>query len=186
MLRKTFTYENYDGVTVTRDFYFNLSKAELQLREIGSDGEWSKTLERIRMSDKGSVVIPEFEQIIAWTYGVKTPDGDSIVKNEANLELFKGCPAYSLLIEELLSTEGAAAEFIKGVLPAGMVAQAEAQGTIPGFRPGADTSRPTPPQNEQISAPQEVQAPIADTSRRALREGEAQIESAPRTDLWGG
>ena len=29
MLKKTVTYENYLGVTVTKDFYFNLNKAEL-------------------------------------------------------------------------------------------------------------------------------------------------------------
>ena len=29
MLKKTITYEDYNGNTITEDFYFNLSKAEV-------------------------------------------------------------------------------------------------------------------------------------------------------------
>ncbi len=38
MLKKTMTFETYDGEMVTEDFYFNMSKAEVAELELSLEG----------------------------------------------------------------------------------------------------------------------------------------------------
>lgn len=154
MYTKPITYTNFNGQTVTKNFYFNITKAELALRELESDGTWSETLQTIAGSNQGSVVLPEFKKILKWTYGEKSEDGESFVKSDAAWERFENSEPWSVLIMELLSNGAYAAEFINKVLPPDLAAaNLEAQ-KADGFRPGADTSRPTPPVIQATSSPQ--------------------------------
>jgi hypothetical protein len=188
MLTKSITYTNFNGDKVTRNFYFNITKAELALRELESDGNWSQTLERIQGSSKGSVVLPEFKKILKWTYGEKSEDGESFIKSEEAWARFENSEPWSELIIELLSDASAAANFINDVLPPDIAARnVEAQKTN-GFRPGADTSRPTPPVvGVPLVAPQTTENPNYGTTdapqtRREVREQESGFtrESQPR------
>ena len=47
MLKKTITYEDFNGETVSEDFFFHLSKAELVELEMSHTGGLSASLERI-------------------------------------------------------------------------------------------------------------------------------------------
>jgi hypothetical protein len=200
MLKKSITFENFDGVTVTKDYYFNITKAEIALRELESDGTWSETLEAIKNSDKGSVVLPEFRKIIQWMYGEK--DGDSFVKTDAAWERFNNSEPWSVLIMELLTNAGYAADFITAAMPADMQGQVKEAVATDGFRPGADISRPTPPVATQLPAP--VPTPVAspkaaeedegyqnwliaqkeEAEKRNAPQTDGQVTSAPRTDLF--
>jgi len=182
MLVKPITYTNFNGQQVTKDFYFNLTKAELAMRELESDGTWSETLAKISASDKGSVVMPEFRKILKWTYGEKSEDGESFFKSDEVWARFENSEPYSVLIMELLQNGGYSAEFINAILPPDIAAKNREAQAVKGFRPGANTERPTPPvaggagtpgslgvpqgqqdtapaQPVQFSAPQEVQPP---------------------------
>ena len=44
MLKKTITYNDYNGVERTEDFYFNLSKAEILEMEMGTSGGLAENL----------------------------------------------------------------------------------------------------------------------------------------------
>lgn len=145
MYTETITYVNYNGEKVTKKFYFNISKAELALRELESDGTWSETLEKIANSNKGSVVLPEFKKIIRWTYGEKSADGESFEKSDEIWNRFENSEPWSILVMKLLSDADYSAHFINSCLPADMSRKNLEASKKNGFRPGADTSRPVPP-----------------------------------------
>ena len=47
MIKKTITYNDYNGVERTEDFYFNLSEAEVMEMELGVTGGMAEMLQRI-------------------------------------------------------------------------------------------------------------------------------------------
>lgn len=156
------TYINPDDQTVTKDFYFNITKAEIALTQLESDGDWAERIGRIKGSNKGSVVIPEFKKIIEWTYGERR--GDSFVKNKEVWDLFEHSEAWSALIMMFFDQDDPqgnfAAKFITGVMPPDMRGAAQEAIAEAGFRPGANTDRPTPRDPAQQSAPASV--PVAE------------------------
>lgn len=115
MLKKTITYESYDGIKYTEDFYFNLSRAEMVQLECGMKGGFTKNVEEISKSSDPTQIMPLFEKIIFKSYGKKSPDGKRFIKNQEILDEFVQSEAYSELLMELLSDSDKAAEFIIGL-----------------------------------------------------------------------
>lgn len=165
MLKKTVTYQDYNGNTRTEDFFFNLSKAEIVEMELREN--LKGVLERVIASNDGAQIMDTFRMIIAKSYGIKSPDGRSFLKSEEISSGFLGSEAYSQIFLELVMNPNAAAAFINAIVPAdlGSVTNAQPQGrpapqdhlpaqpvtrnvpTTPGFEPV-----PTLPQ-EQPQAP---------------------------------
>ena len=75
MYKKTITYEDYNNVTRTEDFYFNLTQAELAEMEFGTSGGLADMLTQISKSMDQPSIIAMFKKIILAAYGVKSPDG---------------------------------------------------------------------------------------------------------------
>lgn len=120
MLKKTITYEDFNGETVSEDFFFHLSKAELIELELSHQGGLSLALERIVAAEDGKSIIAEFKNIILGSYGQKSLDGRRFIKNSQLREEFESSAAYSTLFMELVTEADSAAEFINGIIPAGM------------------------------------------------------------------
>lgn len=116
MLKKTITYESYDGVTYTEDFYFNLSRAELIKMECGVKGGLTKKLEEIAKSSDPTQIMPVFEDIILKSYGKKSDDGKRFVKSQQLTDEFSQSEAYSELMVELIQDEKAASDFVNGLI----------------------------------------------------------------------
>lgn len=121
MLKKTITYEDYNGVTQTEDFFFSLTEAEiaeLELSENGGFTAWVRGLVNTRDSKKLAGI---FKELICKSYGEKSPDGKRFIKEDRDgYPLYKdfiATEAYSNLYIELVTVEGAASEFIKAVIP---------------------------------------------------------------------
>lgn len=154
MLKKTITFQNVDGDTVTRDVYFNISANELVEKEASSDQTYSEKLKAIGESAKLSEIYPVVMEFLEQGYGLRTADGD-FEKDPSGREWarFRNSLAYEALMDELLldpnENGSKLADFINGMLPANLVAAAREQNATPGFRPGADTGRPTPPVSGQ-------------------------------------
>lgn len=148
MLKKTVTFTNIDGQTVTRDLYFNIAANELVEKEALSDQTYSQKLTNIASSNKLSKIYPMVLEFLEDGYGVRTPEGDFEKSPEAWAK-FKNSLAFQALMDELLmdpSNNGdKLANFINGMLPPDLAARVREQQARPGFRPGADTTRPTPP-----------------------------------------
>ncbi|MBS7342141.1 MAG: hypothetical protein KIH02_03260 [Parabacteroides sp.] len=117
MYKKTITYEDYNNVTRTEDFYFNLTQAELAEMEFGTSGGLADMLTQISKSMDQPSIIAMFKKIILAAYGVKSPDGKYFRKNEEIRNDFMSTEAYSILFMELASDSDSASEFINGVIP---------------------------------------------------------------------
>lgn len=117
MLKKTITYQDYNGNEITEDFYFNLSKAEVTEMELSRTGGLSKYIERIVAAKDVPAIINEFKYLVLKSYGVKSEDGKRFIKSEELSQAFAQTEAYTELFVELVSDAEAAAKFINGIIP---------------------------------------------------------------------
>ena len=120
MLKKTITYEDFNGETISEDFFFHLSKAELVELELSHEDGLSEALQRIIAAEDGKGIVQEFKNIILSAYGVRSEDGRRFTKNAQLREEFESTEAYSNLFMELILNTDAAVEFINGIVPQGM------------------------------------------------------------------
>lgn len=144
MLKKTITYEDFNGDTVSEDFFFHLSKAELVELEMSHEGGLSSALQRIVEAEDGKGIVAEFKNIILGAYGKKSLDGKRFVKNQTIREEFESTEAYSTLFMELVMDADAAAEFINGIIPKEMAEEAAKLAGTEDNKPALLTPVPEP------------------------------------------
>ena len=123
MLKKTITYNDFNGNERKEDFYFNLTKAEVMRMEMSTRGGLAERIQRIVAAQDAPAIIEVFEDLIQKSYGVKSEDGRSFLKRKADLEEFMATEAYSILFMELATDADAASKFINGIVPADMSQQ---------------------------------------------------------------
>lgn len=124
MLKKTITYTDYNDVERTEDFYFNLNKAELAEMELGVKGGMTEMIQRLVAAQDTPSIIKVFKDLVLKAYGQKSPDGKRFIKNQELRDEFEQTEAYSQIFMELAFDDVKAAEFIKGIMPAELVQQA--------------------------------------------------------------
>lgn len=124
MLKKTITYKDFNDETVSEDFFFHLSKAELIELEMSHKGGLSASLERIVAAEDGKGIIAEFKNIILSAYGQRSEDGKRFIKNQQLRDEFESTEAYSELFMELVTNTDSAIEFVNGVIPSDMAEEA--------------------------------------------------------------
>lgn len=126
MLKKSITFTDFDGETKTKDYYFNLTKAEcidLQM-SIGAEGGFADVMvAAVENEDKGKM-IEIFKDLILRSYGVRV--GGDFLKSPEHSAAFATTEAFSALFMEIINQHGAAIEFFKGVMPADLISQADA------------------------------------------------------------
>lgn len=120
MLKKTIVFDDLDGKKITEDFYFNLNQAELAEWELRYEGGLENHLRTIVAARDGGAIIAAFRDIIAKTVGKRSEDGRRFIKTKEISDEFMETDAYSRLFIELVTDANAAANFIKGVVPAEM------------------------------------------------------------------
>lgn len=127
MLVKTIEYEDFNGVSRKESFMFHMSKADVIRLEasLSSPEEFSDSntsaLERVvnKFVESRNIheIVTFFEDLIKRSYGVKSDDGRSFLKNEQLAIEFMQSPAYDVLLLELLSDENSAIVFFTGMMP---------------------------------------------------------------------
>lgn len=130
MLKKTIKYRDLDGKEVTEDFFFHLSKAEIIEMELSREGGLAKHLQDVIASENGAEIVKVFKNLVLQAYGVRSVDGKRFVKTPHARAEFEGTEAYSELFMSLVTNAESAADFINGIMPAGMeqdVAKLQAQ-----------------------------------------------------------
>lgn len=132
MLKKTITFTDYDGVTRTADYYFNLSKAELIEMQYTTVGGMQRMLEDISRSHDNKRTFEMFKDIIMRAYGEKSPDGIRFIKSKELSEAFVQTEAYTELIMEFFEDGQKAADFINGIIPSDLAAEIAKQQTETG------------------------------------------------------
>ena len=84
MLKKTITYTDYDNVKRTEDFYFNLTMAELQEKELTTTGGYAALLRKIVDEKNVPEIYKLFKSVILDSYGIKSADGRRFIKKIFN------------------------------------------------------------------------------------------------------
>lgn len=124
MLKKTITYTDFNGVERTEDFYFNLSKTELQEMELSIEGGMSAKLAAIQAAKDMKEMRNFFEFVIRKAYGEKSQDGRRLMKEDGKLaQGFIETPAYDILFQDLLLGENTLTEFLMGIVPSDISSQ---------------------------------------------------------------
>ena len=126
MIKKTTTYTDFNGVTRTEDFYFNITEAELVEMEVGVEGGMRNLLEKIIRENDKKMIYEYLKKIVLTAYGEKSADGRRFVKSEELRNGFAPTEACSNIILDLCNGDNAASDFIKGVLPSKLSSQVEA------------------------------------------------------------
>lgn len=117
MLKLTRSYIDYNGLSRTEDFYFNLTQAEVTEMELSVDGGLVEMITRIVAAKDGKRIIALFKDIVLRAYGEKSPDGRRFIKNQEVRDAFAQTEAYSDLFMELATDAQKAADFVNGIVP---------------------------------------------------------------------
>lgn len=117
MLKKTIPYTDYNGNDRTEDFYFNLSETEITEMELSIEGGFTDYIQRIVKAKDAPSLIKNFKEIVLKAYGEKSQDGRRFVKSPELSEAFSQTEAFNKLFMELVMDDGAAADFINGIIP---------------------------------------------------------------------
>ena len=141
MLKKTITYTDFNDETVSEDFFFHLSKAELVELEMSQEGGLSEWLQRVVAAEDGKSIIKEFKNIILGSYGKRSADGKRFVKTPELRAEFESSEAYSTLFMELVTDADAASTFVNGIIPQGMADEAA---KVVGIAAVPDQPKPEP------------------------------------------
>lgn len=117
MLKKTIKYTDFNDDTLTEDFYFNLTKAEIVEMNVSEKGGLEEYMKIVVASDDNSEILRIFKEIIKKSYGKKSPDGKRFQKDPEFFQEFEESGAYSELIMEMFQDAAAGAGFIRGIMP---------------------------------------------------------------------
>ena len=117
MLKKTFTFTDYNGNERTEDHYFNLTKAEALELEMSTSGGFVEMINRIVAAQDAPTIMAAFKDFVRKAYGVKSPDGRRFVKSPEIWADFEQTEAYSMLFIELATNAEKASEFVNAVFP---------------------------------------------------------------------
>lgn len=130
MIKKTITYQDYNGVARAEDFYFNLNRAEVIELEAATPGGLKHFLEEMVQTKDNHKLIEFVKELIRMSYGVKSPDGKYFTKTEESWTAFRYSEAFVELFLELGNNAEAATEFVNGIIPQEILKATEpAQGT---------------------------------------------------------
>lgn len=120
MLKKTITYEDFDGLERTEDFYFNLTKTELTEMNLSKQGGYAQYLKDIVNAKDGPTLAKLFKELLLMAVGQKSEDGRYFLKNDTIRQNFECSAAYDVIYSEIISNEDAAVEFFTKMLPASL------------------------------------------------------------------
>lgn len=118
MLKKTITYTDYNNVSRTEDFYFNLNKAEV-IEWLTTSGDYTIDEVFTQMSKKMNAkgIMEAFRDLIYRAYGEKSLDGRRFIKTPEIKANFMETEAYSVLFTELVTDANKAADFFNSIIP---------------------------------------------------------------------
>lgn len=129
MLKKVIKCTDFNGVEKEETHYFNLTRSELTRMTMSEYGAMDERLKQIVDAKDSAKIMDQFHDLLRLSYGVKTQDG-RFVKKENGVPLFdkfETTAAYDAIFMELCTNPSAAADFARGILPADMRKEAEAQ-----------------------------------------------------------
>lgn len=117
MLKKTYTYKDYNDVERTESFYFHFTEAEILDMEMSAEGGFAERVQRIIDAKDQAALMKLIKKFVIDAYGIKSDDGRRFIKNEEVKTSFLECPAFSDIFMDMVTNDELAAEFVNGVIP---------------------------------------------------------------------
>lgn len=128
MYKKTITYNDFDGNERTEDAYFNLTKTEMIEFALELPDGVSNTVDPTEMdTDKAASKIASMlgkkgvfnfiKDLILKSYGIRKEDGRRFEKSEQIRAEFAQTMAFESIMDEFMTDDIAAANFVKAVIP---------------------------------------------------------------------
>ncbi len=117
MLKKDITYTDYNNVTRTKEFLFNLTKAEILELDARTPGGLQHKMKTLTEENNGDKIMTFFKDLLFRSYGEKSSDGQRFVKSEELSIAFSQTGAYDVLFVELVTDPEKAAKFFNGIIP---------------------------------------------------------------------
>lgn len=118
MIKKTITFEGFDGKDVSEDHYFHMTKRELIEWDHETPGGLEKVLTDLTKSNEGYQILAMFTDIIRRSYGRRDSLSNSrFIKDPDEQRDFLNSQAFDALLTEMLTDGAAAAEFVNGLIP---------------------------------------------------------------------
>lgn len=138
MLRKVVKYTDFNDIVRTQEFYFYLSKRDIQALDARyqEDGGLSGRFNIIVNNRDSRRLLETVEDLILLSYGIKSEDGTSFNKSDSVREAFRWSAAYATLFDELTDMEENTdkfSDFLKKILPNDVqaaIAKAESEGKV--------------------------------------------------------
>lgn len=135
MFKITETYNDYNEVERTEDFWFHLNKAELMEMELGTTGGLGEAINKLVAAQDMPAIIKVFKDLVLKAYGVKSADGKRFMKEDENgrpyYKEFVETEAYSQIFMRLATDADAAAKFVNGIIPAELAKEANKNLALP-------------------------------------------------------
>lgn len=110
-------YKDYNGVEREEVFRFHITETEIAEMQLTYDGGLKGMLQSIVDASDNRQIVEAFKKLILDSYGIKSPDGRSFMKNDKLREEFRCSAAYNKLYIRLASDDLYAAKFINGIMP---------------------------------------------------------------------
>lgn len=117
MFKKVITYEDVEGNSKTKAFWFNLTEVELMQMKAGPTGGLAKMVERIIAEQDEAKIIEVIKDMILRSYGEKSTDGERFMKSPERAQAFAETDAFTVLFLELGNNAQAAVDFVRGIVP---------------------------------------------------------------------
>jgi hypothetical protein len=119
MIKKTITYEDFEGNKKTRDFYFHMNQVEFAKLNGEIPGGLEKRIQEIIADQDQDAMLRMIDLLVSRSYGERDEDGfTKIGRNGRPLyEKFVNTSAYDNLIIELISGEKNIVGFLSGIMP---------------------------------------------------------------------
>lgn len=112
MFIKEIEYVDFNGIERKERFYFHLSTPEVVRIQAGLGGITMEDYVELLVERQDiEKMIAFIEKMVLTSYGVKSDDGKSFIKNEQITQEFEYSTAYAELFEELLTDPQFAQEF---------------------------------------------------------------------------
>ena len=119
MLKKTITYEDWNGKVRTDDFYFNLTRVECAELEfgLGPGKSLTESFQTLIDNNDMGVIIATIKDILLKSYGIKSEDGKRFMKSQEIRDSFEQNPAFEIVYMELATNAEYAADFLTSIIP---------------------------------------------------------------------
>jgi hypothetical protein len=142
MLKKTLTYTNLDGNLVTKDYYFQITKAEAAKMAASEGADYGERLRKLSAERDGAKIMAAFEDLLCSAVGER--EDDMFIKDPLIAKRFRYGGAYDSLFEEILDLPDFGLSMIKAIFPSDVqkeIDKSMAEQGIPTVLPGTPEDR---------------------------------------------